>query len=138
MASFTDNAKREWYFALNCYELRRIKQRLGWGLLDRSYKDLAVPETLFDVLWVLLEKNATERQVSEDALGEALFGDAVTDAQAALLEALADFFPQRSRAPLLELAADLRTPKSEPPTNKTVTSTPPTGEAATSGEASPT
>jgi hypothetical protein len=98
---FKDEAGREWVLRLSVGLIEAVRQRLTVNLADtsaRSFFALADdPVALVNVLWVLVEKQAGERQVTAADFGESLVGDAIDDATAALLEAIADFFPRRKR-----------------------------------------
>ncbi len=100
MATFTDAENRDWVLSIDVNALRRVRKRcdvklmdtLGGETLGRLAED---PVLLVDVLYVLVEPEARERDVSPEAFGRALVGDALDAAVEALLEALADFCPSR-------------------------------------------
>ncbi len=56
------------------------------------------PVLLVDLLWVLCEKQAQERNITDEQFGGGLAGDSIEAATTALLEAVADFFPGPRRS----------------------------------------
>lgn len=111
MASFKDTEGREWLVTLNTAQVKRVKQRLGINLADPQESDvlhkLADAITLVDVLYVLVEKQAKERSVSDESFGEALGGDTLESASTAILEALCDFFPRARRMMMRKVLAEV-------------------------------
>jgi len=113
MACFTDSEGRQWGLRVDVSALRRVKSRLGINLVDvvggETLSRLANdPVLLVDVLFVLVEPQAQSRGVDAEAFGAAITGDVLDEATAALLEALADFFPSRKAAVLRRLIAASR------------------------------
>lgn len=108
MGTFRDSNGLEWLVGFTVYDARRCKQVLGLDLLD-SPKDavkLAGDVGLaVDVLWLVCERQAAERGITDEAFGRSLAGDAIEAAIKVLLEAVADFFPQGQRAILRGLLA---------------------------------
>jgi hypothetical protein len=93
MQSFADNAGRVWTVRLNVDVLRRVRALCKVNLMDAASGDLADrlaadPVLLCDVLYAVCKA---------EAFAEALGGDAIDEATAALLEELVDFFPKRRR-----------------------------------------
>lgn len=110
MHIFKDNQGRSWNFALNVWEMKRIRASLGvdlvnavalgkdgnvqTDLVDRIAND---PCLLVDILWVVCEEQAKEDGVSDADFGSSLAGDAVEEATRAFLDELVDFFPGARR-----------------------------------------
>lgn len=110
MHIFKDNQGRSWNFALNVWEMKRIRAALGVDLVnavalgkdgnvqadlvDRIAND---PCLLVDILWVVCEGQAKEDGVTDVDFGSSLAGDAVEEATRAFLDELVDFFPGARR-----------------------------------------
>lgn len=98
MSTFTDNQGREWHLELTIPEARRIRKLLGIDILnfDAALPQLSAdPILLCDVLFLLVEEQATRQQVTDDQFGSALVGQALESAADAFVEALINFFPPR-------------------------------------------
>ena len=95
MRTFQDNAGRGWTVEVNVAAVKRVRDLLKEDLLEietilpRLYAD---PVLLCDVVYCLCKPQADERQVTDEQFGQAMAGDALADAQRAVLEELADFF----------------------------------------------
>lgn len=103
MHTFTDTAGRTWSVVINVDAIRRVRARLDVNLLDAIEgrlleKLVGDPVLLCDVLFVLVEPEATAKQVTDDEFGRSLGGDVLEAATTALLEELVDFFPSGRRA----------------------------------------
>lgn len=114
MKTFTDSKCRDWTVDVNVTAVKRVRDRLSIDLLDLSSGQLfeklvADPIALVDVLYVLCEPQANERQVTDVQFGEAMAGDAIEAATTALLESLIEFFPKAKRAVLEKAVQKLRT-----------------------------
>ncbi|MEX2188443.1 MAG: hypothetical protein WD875_16665, partial [Pirellulales bacterium] len=98
---FKDTNGREWLVTLNVAQVKRVRERLRINLADLQEGDLlsrlADPVTLVDVLFVLVQPQADEINVSDEQFAAGLGGDTLTAASTALLEALCDFFPEPQR-----------------------------------------
>lgn len=102
MKSFKDNAGRSWVVSVNVDTIKRVRALVNVDLLtvldgqliERLAGD---PVLLCDVLYAVLKPEADTQGVSDVDFGKALAGDAIEHATAALLEELADFFPQAKR-----------------------------------------
>ena len=110
MHIFKDNQGRSWNFALNVWEMKRIRASLGVDLVNAVAlgKDGNVqadlvdrianePCLLVDILWVVCEEQTKEDGVSDVDFGSSLAGDAVEEATRAFLDELVDFFPGARR-----------------------------------------
>lgn len=109
MATFKDNAGREWEVALDAPTIRKIREAHDGldlaGVDGAAYEKLADdPILLVDVLWTICRKQAQQAEVDDEAFGRALVGDAIDGAVQALLRAISDFFPHAKRAVILAVA----------------------------------
>ena len=113
MKPFKDAQGRDWELKINVYEAKRASDLLGVNvlqlaegdppLLTRLHADIIF---LVDVLWAFCKPQAESRNVSEQQFAEAMSGDGLFNAHAALMGDLADFFRQVRRpevAKLIEL-----------------------------------
>ena len=102
MKSFEDKSGAKWELEVTVGVVKRVRAVLNIDLakLDETlYERLADdPVLLVDLLWVLCEKQAQGRQISDEQFGEGLAGDSIEAATTALLEAVADFFPGPRRS----------------------------------------
>ena len=110
MHVFKDNKGRSWEVVLDVRQVRRVRAALGIdlanvialdkdgavdvGVVDRIAND---PCLLADVLWVLVEGQAKEDGVTDEAFGASLAGDSIEEAARAFLDELVDFFPGAKR-----------------------------------------
>ena len=112
MAAFKDSNGRDWILRLNVGTIRAIrdKHKVNLATLDGTAYDQLEgdPELLVDVLWSLCAAQATVANVTEVQFGEAMIGDAIENATAAMLEAIGDFFPSRKRQMVQTLAQKTR------------------------------
>jgi len=108
MHAFKDNQGREWTVEINVAALKRVRGLAGvdlmqviegsGGLVERLVRD---PVLLCDVIYAVCKPQADSRDVSDEAFGEAMAGDAIEHATGALLEELVSFCPSpRDRANL--------------------------------------
>lgn len=119
MRTFKDNAGREWRLAIGLATARNLKEATD-GRIDvieqskgttvhNLFGALAADIGLLgQVLWILCEAQAEEFGISELQFAEAFDMDALARGQDALIEAIIDFFPNRSRGLLREGAAVAR------------------------------
>jgi hypothetical protein len=109
MPSFKDTSGREWLVTLNVAQVKRVRERLGVNLADLQEGNLltrlADPVLLVDVLFVLVQPQAEEKNITDEQFAAGLGGDTLADAATALLEALCDFFPQPTRLMLRKVLA---------------------------------
>lgn len=101
MSKFTDNKDREWELLVNVPTIRDVRKTCKVNLGDPTGRAIDAiakdPELLVDVLFVLCESQAKERDVSADDFGRALFGDEIDAATEALIEAHVNFSRGRTR-----------------------------------------
>ncbi len=100
MRTFKDNAGRDWAIAVNTSAIKRIRSEMEIDLMDVVEGDLlkrlyADPILLVDVIYVACRPQADAAGVTDEQFGEAMAGDAIDRATAALVEELVDFFPNR-------------------------------------------
>lgn len=109
---------REWALVITVETLRRVKALCSVDLLDvvkpprppeRSLLERLVddPVMLADVLYAVCRPECEARGVTDEQFGRLLVGDVIDLATAALLEELADFFPQSRRAVLKKALAKM-------------------------------
>jgi len=95
VAKFTDQLGREWVLKIDVPMLARFRVAgLNLGAVMRDPKGLDAlddPETLGRVLWVVVEAQATARQVDQDSFAAGFDGPTIFAAIEAFEEALADF-----------------------------------------------
>ena len=105
---FTDGKGREWLLTLSAPLCKSIKQRLGISLTDlrsEAFNQLSTdPILLVDTLWLICEKQAAERGLSDVDFGESLV-ECIDDAVVALAVAIIDLFPTAKRSLLRSLQA---------------------------------
>jgi hypothetical protein len=112
---WTDPAGRTWSTAINVNAIRRARDLAGVNLLEVFDGDLLPrladdPVLLVNTLFAVCKPQADERSLTDEQFGELLVGDTIELAAAALVQGIADFFPQDRRAVLLRLwAATVRT-----------------------------
>ena len=99
MKVFKDNAGRTWTISVNVAAIKRVISLVGVNLLDAAGGKLiqsmiSDPVKLVDVLYALCQPEAVRLGVTDEQFGEAMAGDAIDLATTAMLEDLADFFPQ--------------------------------------------
>jgi len=108
MRTFKDNQGREWTVEITVAAIKRVRGLAGVdlmevlegsnGLIEKLVRD---PVLLCDVIYAACKPQADERQISDEAFGASMAGDAIEHATAALLEELVDFCPSpRDRANL--------------------------------------
>lgn len=109
MAKFTDNEGRDWIVRVDVGTVKRVRATLDIDLADmtgETAERLADdPVALVDVLYLVCRDQVADRKLSDEDFGRGLMGDPIDDASAALLEAIADFFPARKRALLQKVLA---------------------------------
>jgi hypothetical protein len=114
MRTFRDSEGREWSVAVNIAAVRRVRDLAQLDLLatadGRLLHELAVdPMKLADVLWAIVQPQAQQRDVSPEQFGQALAGETIDRATAALIDELVDFFPAHRRGPMRAARAKLAT-----------------------------
>ncbi len=98
MRTFKDKTGREWTLDVNVSAVKRVRDLLKEDLLDVENvvpRLLLDPILLVDVIYCLCKPEADERQVTDEQFGRSMAGETIARAKEALLEDLADFFPDR-------------------------------------------
>lgn len=113
MHRFTDAAGRDWLLTVNVNTVKRVREALGLNLLEVLGGDVlerlaADPILLVDTLYVICQPQAKERGLSDEQFGEAMAGESIGQAAAALVEALLDFFQPAQRQLLGKLWAKIQ------------------------------
>jgi DNA-binding ferritin-like protein (Dps family) len=113
MARFTDAEKREWSLQVSVSTRNRVLADTGADLYAAAsgelFQKLATDlDLMVKILWSVVRPDAERRQVTADEFTDALGGDVLEAAQAAMLEALADFFPSQRRSLLRALVQRTR------------------------------
>lgn len=104
--TFRDAKDREWSLRLtvgNCREIRDTCHIDFGEITDgKCFVELGTSiEKLYQVLWVLCEKQAESRSVTPEDFAESFDGDVLDDAQDALMEAVT-LFTRRSMRTAME------------------------------------
>jgi hypothetical protein len=109
VASFKDNAGREWIVEFNVTTLKRVRTRLGVNLANLIGDNFAEfvrvvgdPMLLCDVLFVLCE--GQHAGVTDIDFGRAMAGDVISESATAMYGAMVDFSPSQLRETLTQLA----------------------------------
>jgi hypothetical protein len=104
VAKFKDSAGREWVLTINVPVMKRVQDRTGYHLGKLFNDDCKILQEITSdaiifagVLYAMVVPQATAVNVSEDAFLESLNADAIAAAGDALLEAVQDFSPSRTR-----------------------------------------
>ncbi len=110
MQKFVDATGRVWVVEINVATIKRVRTLAGINLLEVVEGELierlsSDPVLLCDVLYAVCQPQAAKEDVSDEAFGEGLAGDAITEATTALIEALVAFFPEPRRRLLTKAAA---------------------------------
>ena len=97
---FTDAAQREWTLKLTVGSLRQIREHLAIDLTDVLEPESVLLDTLsrdvvkvFDIISILISDQMISKGVTAESMGDAVTGDVIAEASAALIEAILDFFP---------------------------------------------
>ena len=112
MPKFKDMEGREWMVNLNVTVLKRIRSDLDFDPLDIDggkalEKMMFDPVLLCNVLFLVCEKQAIDKGVTDEQFGESLGGDSIDDATKAYCEALADFTRNPRQRKILRKALSL-------------------------------
>lgn len=106
MATFTDNKSREWNITLDALLIYKIREECDPKFLSGDFSDTETstfdrlrndPALLCRVLYILCESQRTERGIDERDFYLHVIGDAIDRATEAMLLAIANFSPRRTR-----------------------------------------
>ena len=106
MHTFKDNEGRAWDVSVNVAVIKRVRDLTGadlLGVVDGTLIEKLIrdPVLLCDVIYAACKPQADGRNINDVQFGEAMAGDAIDSATAALLSAIVDFCPSpRDRANL--------------------------------------
>lgn len=115
MASFSDLQSKEWEIRLDAPAIVRIREDLDPKFLlgdsdggENTWIRLeSDPVLLSQVIYVLCAKQRVDRGIDDNGFYDAVHGDALDAAAAALHKAIMSFIPRRTRD-LLEASAEKR------------------------------
>ena len=100
MKTFDDNEGRTWDVEVNVAAIKRVRDLCNVDLYDAGDAEKSTlarlatdPILLVDVIWVLCQRQAEHRAVSDEEFGRAMAGDAIERATEALLEEIVNFTP---------------------------------------------
>jgi hypothetical protein len=109
MKSFKDANGITWDIKVTVGVAETVKDLTSVNLFDlygaEANRVFADPINLVNVLYAACKTQCDERKITDIHFGESMFGDALEEGATALLEALADFFPQRRKATMLTMLA---------------------------------
>ena len=112
MAEFIDNKVRKWQVAIDAPTILMLRKEadpdfmLGDTAESNTYKRLeADPVLLCRVVFLLCQKQLTERDVSEEDFYKEVIGNAIEKATKAILEAILDFTPRQTTRDVLRTSA---------------------------------
>ena len=109
MKTFTDNLGRTWTLVVNVATIKRVRAicdvdlntvieveegKPSAKLLERLSTD---PVLLVDVLYAVCKPECDQKNITDEDFGSAMAGDAISQATAALLDEIIDFFPEAKR-----------------------------------------
>lgn len=104
MPRFNDATGQEWSIAVTVSTIRDVQDQLRVNLLNvlddnasllvQLHEDMVL---LADVLWIICQPQAHQRDIGPHKFGELLASDTLHKAATAFFEALADFFPNPQR-----------------------------------------
>ncbi len=100
-ASFTDSEGTRWDLRLDIVIARRIRDVLGVDLVNRGNEEIERlgrdAFLLVDVIYLVCEGQAKERNITDEQFGRRLAGDPISEATDAFMEALIRFTPSPRR-----------------------------------------
>jgi len=110
MKTFTDSAGRSWQVVINTNSIKRAKAASGANLVEildgELYARLLLdPVLVCQIAYGVCKPEAESRKFSEEDFYAAMTGDAIAAARTAVLEELADFFPNPIRGSLQKALA---------------------------------
>lgn len=109
MKTFIDNLGRTWTLVVNVATIKRVRAlcdvdlntvieveegKPSAKLLERLSTD---PVLLVDVLYAVCKPECDQKNITDEDFGSAMAGDAISQATAALLDEIIDFFPEAKR-----------------------------------------
>lgn len=99
MQHFTDANGKRWTVRVDYAAIKRARSLAGIDLArvvedPKVLKALAEPIGLVDTIYAVCKPEADASGITDEAFGAAMIGEPIADATNALLESLADFFPE--------------------------------------------
>lgn len=107
MRSFKDAKGNTWDINIATGEVKALRN-VGVDIVARDgsgISSLADPVNLCEALWCLCRKQAETRNITEEDFFSSFHGDSIVDATTALMDSIADFFPQARRVLLQRVKA---------------------------------
>ena len=113
MKTFTDNAGRSWDISVTVDAIKRVRSLLDVDLMEAAAGKLIQqladnPVLLCDVIYCIVKPQADEKEITDEAFGKAMAGDAIDQATSAFLEDLVNFFPIQRREMLQKVLVKLK------------------------------
>lgn len=121
MRTFVDKEGRNWQVSVTVSTIKRVRgickvdlnsivevdddNNLNTSLLNRLTDD---PVLLVDVLYAVCKPEADKLGVTDEQFGEAMVGDVIANATAALLDEIVDFFPGTKRLAMQKILRAVR------------------------------
>ncbi|NBB84209.1 MAG: hypothetical protein GVY28_12495 [Alphaproteobacteria bacterium] len=110
---FTDSANRTWTIDITVGSNRRVLKTLGLNLINAAAASkegetplmtrlMLEPDLLVDVVYVLVQPQAEQRNVDDVGFGESIDGAALSRMHEAFWEALTDFFQASGRTEMVK------------------------------------
>ncbi len=108
MQSFTDFKDERWDVVISVDTVRRARRALDIDLLlpEPFFKYIQDVVNLCDILYLVCEHEARERNVDSEEFGRRLLGPALREARDALMEAYINFTPDPAAAEKLRVVQD--------------------------------
>lgn len=107
MRSFKDAKGQTWDVNIATGEVKALRN-VGIDIMAKDgsgISALADPVNLCEALWCLCRNQAETRNITEEEFFKSFHGDCIVDATSALMDAIADFFPQARRVLLQRVKA---------------------------------
>lgn len=109
--TFHDSQGRQFTVELNIRQARKLRDELELDVFSEQvfHRIAGDPILLCDAIYLLVEGQCREYEISDEDFGRALAGDAIAEATDAFLEELVDFFPNpRTRGLMKQTLARMR------------------------------
>lgn len=104
MRVFKDASGKTWTIQITVSTVKKCRAHVNVdlpGLFDDECKGLQEitndPIRFTELLFVIVQDEAKERQVDQDAFESAMYGDALEQSMSAFLDELIDFFPEERK-----------------------------------------
>ncbi len=105
MRVIKDLKGREWELQITVGTIKRVRSKLDMDLYKIDDKNFIKtifddPIKLIELIWVILEDQVKEKEISEIEFCEGWAGEAIEVATDLFIEELIEFFPPKKRQPL--------------------------------------